>query len=143
MVYMYSAGVLLLCRVGTVRRGHPDRGERGGRREPAGAAAPNARREGSSKMRCPRCETIILDERTRDGVVVDACRECRGIWLDRGELEKLIARSGVEAETRYRDPAPRRRDDDDFDNDDDDDSGRGRRGRRREGFFGSLGDLFD
>jgi len=93
-------------------------------------------------MKCPRCETTVLDERTRDGVVVDACRECRGIWLDRGELEKLIARSGVEAETRYRDPAPRRRDDDDED-DDDGHAGRGRRGRRREGFFGSLGDLFD
>lgn len=41
-------------------------------------------------MRCPRCETE-LRERTRAGVVVDACDRCRGMWLDRGELEKLVA----------------------------------------------------
>ncbi len=42
-------------------------------------------------MKCPRCEDASLDERERDGIVVDACARCRGIWLDRGELEKLIA----------------------------------------------------
>ncbi len=44
-------------------------------------------------MKCPRCETPMLDEKDRDGIVVDACAQCRGIWLDRGELEKLIARA--------------------------------------------------
>ncbi len=44
-------------------------------------------------MKCPRCETTTLDEKDREGVVVDACAQCRGIWLDRGELEKLIARA--------------------------------------------------
>lgn len=34
-----------------------------------------------------------MDERTREGVTIDVCNRCRGIWLDRGELEKLIARS--------------------------------------------------
>lgn len=43
-------------------------------------------------MKCPRCDSG-LDERVRDGVTIDACGSCRGIWLDRGELEKLIARS--------------------------------------------------
>lgn len=43
-------------------------------------------------MRCPRCGSV-LDERDREGVVVDACTACRGVWLDRGELEKVIARS--------------------------------------------------
>lgn len=41
-------------------------------------------------MNCPRCEGP-LDERVRDGVTIDVCARCRGIWLDRGELEKLIA----------------------------------------------------
>jgi len=39
-------------------------------------------------MNCPRCEGSELDERERDGAVVDVCRACRGVWLDRGELEK-------------------------------------------------------
>jgi uncharacterized protein len=44
-------------------------------------------------MHCPRCEQATLDEREREGITVDVCRTCRGIWLDRGELEKLIART--------------------------------------------------
>jgi Zn-finger nucleic acid-binding protein len=64
-------------------------------------------------MNCPRCHTAELVERDRDGVTIDVCNGCRGIWLDRGELEKLIARSS----------------DDRRDDDDDDDDRRG--GRRR------------
>ncbi|MFN0149320.1 MAG: zf-TFIIB domain-containing protein [bacterium] len=93
-------------------------------------------------MKCPRCETTVLDEKTRDGVVIDACHECRGIWLDRGELEKLIARSGVDEYGANRQSQRGRRDDDD-DDDDDDRMGSDRGGRRRGGFLGSLGDLFD
>ena len=44
-------------------------------------------------MKCPRCETTALVEKDREGVVVDVCSQCRGLWLDRGELEKLIARA--------------------------------------------------
>jgi Zn-finger nucleic acid-binding protein len=51
-------------------------------------------------MKCPRCETSGLDEKDRDGVTVDVCQKCRGIWLDRGELEKLIARALDEETTR-------------------------------------------
>lgn len=42
-------------------------------------------------MKCPRCETAELDERERNGVTVDVCVSCRGVWLDRGELEKMLA----------------------------------------------------
>jgi Zn-finger nucleic acid-binding protein len=44
-------------------------------------------------MKCPRCETTPLEERQREGLTVDVCLGCRGIWLDRGELERLIARA--------------------------------------------------
>jgi uncharacterized protein len=67
-------------------------------------------------MNCPRCETDTLDERDRDGVLIDLCRDCRGIWLDRGELEKLIARALREAEE-----AGAARPGGDGDDDDDDD----------------------
>lgn len=42
-------------------------------------------------MICPRCETATLLELDRQGITLDRCERCRGIWLDRGELEKLIA----------------------------------------------------
>ena len=44
-------------------------------------------------MKCPRCEKSVLEERERDGVTLDVCRECRGIWLDRSELERIVARA--------------------------------------------------
>jgi uncharacterized protein len=49
-------------------------------------------------MICPRCETPSLVEREREGLIVDSCSTCRGVWLDRGELEKLIARAVSEFE---------------------------------------------
>jgi len=44
-------------------------------------------------MNCPRCESALLDERDRDGITIDVRQNCRGIWLDRGELERLVARA--------------------------------------------------
>jgi Zn-finger nucleic acid-binding protein len=44
-------------------------------------------------MRCPRCISLNLNETVREGVEIDICPECRGVWLDRGELEKIIERS--------------------------------------------------
>lgn len=89
-------------------------------------------------MRCPRCETASLDERERDGLLVDACPSCRGVWLDRGELEKLIARAAREIDELEPRASPRRLGDED----EDEDRHRGRRqGKRR--WFDSLGDLFD
>jgi uncharacterized protein len=41
-------------------------------------------------VNCPRCSHTVLDERERNGVVVDVCPQCRGVWLDRGELEKML-----------------------------------------------------
>lgn len=49
-------------------------------------------------MDCPRCKLATMEERDRQGVVIDVCEQCRGIWLDRGELEKLIARATREME---------------------------------------------
>jgi Zn-finger nucleic acid-binding protein len=88
-------------------------------------------------MNCPRCETRTLVERERDGIILDGCSNCRGLWLDRGELEKLIARATREYnEFSYqRDSPPPRR------YDDDDDYRRRYHGKRR--WFDSLGDIFD
>jgi hypothetical protein len=43
-------------------------------------------------MLCPLCK-VELKMTDRKGIEVDYCPQCRGIWLDRGELDKLIERS--------------------------------------------------
>ncbi len=44
-------------------------------------------------MQCPVCNvTLLMSE--KKGIEIDYCPNCRGIWLDRGELEKLMERSG-------------------------------------------------
>ena len=44
-------------------------------------------------MQCPICNVdLVMSE--RQGVEIDYCPKCRGVWLDRGELDKIIERSG-------------------------------------------------
>jgi Zn-finger nucleic acid-binding protein len=47
-------------------------------------------------MRCPNDETtLVMSE--RNGIEIDYCPDCRGVWLDRGELDKIIERAGTVA----------------------------------------------
>jgi Zn-finger nucleic acid-binding protein len=48
-------------------------------------------------MKCPTCTDTALVMSDRQGVEIDYCPQCRGVWLDRGELDKLIERSGATA----------------------------------------------
>jgi Zn-finger nucleic acid-binding protein len=50
-------------------------------------------------MQCPVCR-VPLSMSDRQGVEIDYCPQCRGVWLDRGELDKIIERSVPDA------PAP-------------------------------------
>jgi Zn-finger nucleic acid-binding protein len=116
-------------------------------------------------MLCPHCK-VELKIADRQGIEIDYCPNCRGVWLDRGELDKILDRSATMMPAQgapsgyapppsgYASPPPhgggRRHDDDD----DDDDHrryygqpGYGQHGypqqgyrRRRESW---LGDLFD
>ncbi|KQW45407.1 MULTISPECIES: zf-TFIIB domain-containing protein [unclassified Roseateles] len=45
-------------------------------------------------MKCPVCPESTLLMSDRQGVEIDYCPSCRGVWLDRGELDKLIQLSG-------------------------------------------------
>lgn len=47
-------------------------------------------------MNCPVCDDVRMKEVEREGVMIDVCPNCKGIWLDRGELEKL-SQGGSEA----------------------------------------------
>jgi Zn-finger nucleic acid-binding protein len=44
-------------------------------------------------MDCPVCKTVKLVMSDRQGIEIDYCPNCRGVWLDRGELDKIIDRS--------------------------------------------------
>jgi Zn-finger nucleic acid-binding protein len=55
-------------------------------------------------MKCPTDGTT-LQMSERSGIEIDYCPECRGVWLDRGELDKIIAKS-IEAEAPAAAPAP-------------------------------------
>jgi Zn-finger nucleic acid-binding protein len=50
-------------------------------------------------MNCPICN-IALTIAERQGVEIDYCSKCRGVWLDRGELDKIIERSAMEMPSR-------------------------------------------
>ncbi len=94
-------------------------------------------------MKCPIDQTT-LQITDRQGIEIDWCPTCRGVWLDRGELDKVIERSGAITE------GDRRVDDDDrrsyYDDDDRESRTRyererdPRRRRKRKSF---LDDLFD
>ncbi len=88
-------------------------------------------------MKCPVC-SIELKMADRQGVEIDYCPQCRGVWLDRGELDKIIERSATAMPGRDR-----------YDDDDDDDRRRyqdrednqsGHYKRKRKSF---LDDIFD
>lgn len=44
-------------------------------------------------MDCPVCKNVRLVMADRQGIEIDYCPNCRGVWLDRGELDKIIDRS--------------------------------------------------
>lgn len=50
--------------------------------------------EAVAGMLCPVCK-VGLHMSDRQGIEIDYCPQCRGIWLDRGELDKIIERSGA------------------------------------------------
>ena len=54
---------------------------------------PTAKR---SYMRCPTCPDQTLTMSERKGIEIDYCPACRGVWLDRGELDKIIERATAE-----------------------------------------------
>ena len=44
-------------------------------------------------MKCPVCPESTLSMSERQGVEIDYCPNCRGVWLDRGELDNIVERS--------------------------------------------------
>ena len=107
-------------------------------------------------MQCPHCH-VPLQMSNREGIEIDYCPQCRGVWLDRGELDKIIERSqggfgGQQhaQQPQYSQPQQQhyQQQHRDYDDDDDDHKHHNYNGHhdghhkkhKKEGF---LGDLFD
>ena len=61
-------------------------------------------------MKCPVCLQPDLMMTSREGIEIDYCPQCRGVWLDRGELDKIIERSTATAPRQeYREQQGHRR----------------------------------
>jgi len=100
-------------------------------------------------MNCPVCN-VALTMTDRQGVEIDYCPKCRGVWLDRGELDKIIERSAGSSEHSFDSRDPRnsryeersqfteRHDDDRYKKHDD--HSYGHKKKKKESF---LSDLFD
>ncbi|MNC43769.1 hypothetical protein D3C75_926450 [compost metagenome] len=54
-------------------------------------------------MKCPVCNDVRMREVEKNGVLIDVCPDCKGVWLDRGELEKLLHEVSV-VEASYQSP---------------------------------------
>ena len=97
-------------------------------------------------MKCPVCLQPDLVMSERQGIEIDYCPQCRGVWLDRGELDKIIERSAAQSPAPPQPPQPgytpqpgygdqrhQKRYDDDYHHG-------GHYKKKRRGF---LGDIFD
>ena len=114
-------------------------------------------------MKCPVCKDVTLLMSEKRGVEIDYCPECRGIWLDRGELEKLIEKEERYVEEEYsrrRDYERKEHDRDDYERREydkkeydrreyesrdsyyHDDYGHKKHKRKKESFFGEIFDVF-
>ena len=93
-------------------------------------------------MQCPNCSNPMQESKKYE-VYIDYCPRCKGVWLDRGEIDKIANIQSKFEEEHYQKYNCDRRDydDDDYDYDDDDDSYYNR--RRRRGGRGCFGNLFN
>ena len=81
-------------------------------------------------MKCPNCNEILVMAE-RQGVEIDYCPKCRGVWLDKGELDKIIEKSATdEFNQKITQQNEKRRHRYDEDDDDDGEDGFFNRSRR-------------
>jgi Zn-finger nucleic acid-binding protein len=85
-------------------------------------------------MQCPIDDTTLAMTE-RQGIEIDYCPKCRGVWLDRGELDKLIDAGSSTAAVNYRPDQPPR-----YKEHPDERTYKYEKKRKKDSF---LGDLFD
>jgi Zn-finger nucleic acid-binding protein len=96
-------------------------------------------------MNCPKCSEASLSVTYRTGIEIDFCPKCRGVWLDRGELDKMLHRGerewNADRENRDRRAESREQDNSHESGRDENDSGRHHsQPDRRRSWFSELFD---
>ncbi|MAL79986.1 MAG: hypothetical protein CMN55_12875 [Sneathiella sp.] len=91
-------------------------------------------------MQCPVCEDVNMTMADRQGVEIDYCPKCRGVWLDRGELDKIIDRTNAAAPEPERGYDTRQRDSQHRSHGSHDDRGYGHKRKKKSSL---LSELFD
>ena len=102
-------------------------------------------------MKCPVCKDVTLLMSEKNGVEIDYCPECRGIWLDRGELDKIIdrardARDGYRESERQEYRREERRDDrheDCYDSRYDERARYDKKSKKKQSPLSALGDIME
>lgn len=102
-------------------------------------------------MKCPVCKDVTLLMSEKNGVEIDYCPECRGIWLDRGELDKIIdrardARDGYRESERQEYRREERRDDrheDHYDARYDERARYDKKSKKKQSPLSALGDIME
>jgi Zn-finger nucleic acid-binding protein len=92
-------------------------------------------------MHCPSCYTA-LSVADRAGIEIDFCPSCRGVWLDKGELDKIIERSSSYMKTSEPAPAavvPSKRERRDYD----DRKSKSKKRKKKSEWIEDLFDIFD
>ncbi|MGD9999977.1 MAG: zf-TFIIB domain-containing protein [Ilumatobacteraceae bacterium] len=103
-------------------------------------------------MNCPLCLDTVLDVTYHAGIELDICPTCRGVWLDRGELNRIVDDVGprsVSTSMKRRDDRPRiegqpeRPPTNDREYRRSGERGRGHHKKRKKSFASRLGDVFE
>ena len=91
-------------------------------------------------MKCPVCKDVTLLMTDKKGVEIDYCPECRGIWLDRGELDKLIEKEESYNKEHYSNYSKKEYNDNYYDESYKNDKYHHK--RKKESFIGEIFDIF-
>ena len=91
-------------------------------------------------MKCPVCKGVTLLMAEKKGVEIDYCPECRGIWLDRGELDKLIEKEESYNKEHYSNYSKKEYNDNYYDESYKNDKYHHK--RKKESFIGEIFDIF-
>lgn len=92
-------------------------------------------------MNCPVCDNVRMREVDKDGVTIDVCPQCKGVWLERGELDKLM--SGMKEVRDDFNQWHKERYKDDHKEQYNNHSDPYYKGKRKKNFFERMGDIFE
>lgn len=96
----------------------------------------------AAPLTCPKCEGEMRSYE-RNGIVIDQCRECRGVFLDRGELERMIDAEGAFLQQNAPAPPPQRQDRERSHSSGPSDHGGGYGGKKKKSKASFLSELFE